>query len=137
MNWWEFSSSDTDPDPPTPLFSAMNRKFPSPPYTKQRTTLTMLGSFGFNPISANGFKPAMSPKPIGPFSCVSGSCGFWPACIVGSCCGVLLCAAGPERAAPFTMWIVCDVWILYVDSASSSFSTRPVCASVRRARSER
>ena len=99
------------------------------PFTKQ-TTLTMLGSLGFNPISANGFKPAMSPKPIGPFSCVSGSCGFWPACIVGSACGVVFAALPPgaaaARAAPLTMWMVCDVWILYVESASSSFSTLPV-----------
>lgn len=85
----------------------------------------MLGSFVLSPMSAKGLKPAMSPKPIGPFSCVSGSCGFCPACIVGSCWGAAGCADGPERAAPLTMWIVCDDWILYVDSTSSSFSTRP------------
>lgn len=81
-------------------------------------------------MSANGLKPAMSPKPIGPLSCVSGSCGFWPACIVGNGWGVedappAPVPAGPARAAPFTMWIVCAVWILYVESASSSFNTRP------------
>lgn len=85
----------------------------------------MLGSFVLSPMSAKGLKPAMSPKPIGPFSCVSGSCGFCPACIVGSCWGAAGCADGPERAAPLTMWIVCDDWILYVESTSSSFSTRP------------
>ena len=89
--------------------------------------LTIFGSFGLTPMSANGLKPAMSPKPIGPLSCVSGSCGFWPACIVGSGCGVEDAPlAGAARAAPFTMWIVWEVWILYVESASSSFSTRPV-----------
>lgn len=65
----------------------------------------------------------MSPKPMCPFSCVSGSWTFWPACIWGSAWG-----GGPPcdedapllRAAPLTMWMVCDDWILYVESASSS-----------------
>ena len=75
-----------------------------------------------SPISAKGLKPAMSPKPIGPFSCVSGSCGFWPVCIVGSCCGCVGCAdeLPPERDTPLTICIVCEDAILYRDSGSSS-----------------
>ena len=70
-----------------------------------------------SPMSANGLKPAISPKPIGPLSCVSGSCGLWPACIVRSGCGVEDAPlAGAARATPFTMRIVCDVCppVLYV-----------------------
>ena len=60
----------------------------------------MFGSFVLSPMSANGLNPAMSPKPIGPLSCVSGSCGFWPACMVGSGCGVEDAPlAGAARAA--------------------------------------
>ena len=30
----------------------------------------------------------------------------------------------PERAAPFTMWMVCEDWILYTVSASSSYEIK-------------
>ena len=77
----------------------------------------MFGSFGLRPIDVNGSNPAIAPKPMWLFSWVSGSCGFWPACIVGSGCGVEDAPlAGAARAASFTMRIVCDVYppVLYV-----------------------
>ena len=71
---------------------------------------TIFGSFGFNPMSPNGFNPAIAPKPMWLFNCVSGSCGFCPVCIVGKGCGVELeegeegLEAPPaERAMPLTM----------------------------------
>ena len=95
---------------------------------------TIFGSFGFNPMSPNGFNPAIAPKPMWLFNCVSGSCGFCPVCIVGKGCGVELeegeegLEAPPaERAMPLTMWMVCEDWILYVDSGSSSCELGLVC----------
>ena len=71
---------------------------------------TIFGSFGFNPMSPNGFNPAIAPNPMWLFNCVSGSCGFCPVCIVGKGCGVELeegeagLEAPPaERAMPLTM----------------------------------
>lgn len=81
----------------------------------------MLGSFGFIPICANGLKPAIAPKARCPLSCVRGSLGFWPVCMVGKGCGTAGCDEDPAaRGAPLTIWIVCEDWILYTESTSSS-----------------
>ena len=91
----------------------------------------MFGSFGLRPIDVNGSNPAIAPKPMWLFSWVSGSCGFCPVCIVGTACGAAGCddVAAPDRETPFTMWMVCEDWILYTESSSSSWDTgRLACA---------
>lgn len=81
----------------------------------------MFGSFGLSPICANGLNPAIAPNPRCPFSCVSGSLGFWPVCMAGMGGGADAWDAPAERDTPFTMWMVCADWILYTDSTSSSW----------------
>ena len=73
-------------------------------------------------MSWKGLIPAIAPKPRWLLSCARGSCGFWPACMVGSCCGCVGCAdeLPPERDTPLTICIVCEDAILYRDSGSSS-----------------
>ncbi len=68
---------------------------------------TMLGSLGFIPICANGLKPAMAPNARELLSCVSGSFGFCPVCMVGRGGGAEDWDA-VDRETPLTMWMVCE-----------------------------
>lgn len=73
-------------------------------------------------------------KPIWLFNYASELCGFRPIGIVGRGCGVKLEegkeeleAPSAEQEIPLTRWMVCEDWIVYVDSGSSSYELKLVC----------